>query len=227
MSSGTRSLVAAAQCADPAGRIAECEAALLKLSGRANQSEQNRINRELWALHQQHGSHSRGSKLQSTGNAHSTTQQATDAHVNMRAQQILSHWRVLRPDDLNPHTLSLCVRCGDGTAATCRFHPDAKAYAFGCGRFDYGYTSLWDTPHDRWFCCGRADATAEGCVEECCHTTDSEWWWALSHLSPALPEDDGCASDSEGEEGDSASMDDEEVASDQDPVAAMAAMEIS
>ena len=62
MSGGTRGAVAAAAAAAAApvthpdgttNTITELEQRLLSLTGRANQSERNKLNRELWALLQQ------------------------------------------------------------------------------------------------------------------------------------------------------------------------------
>jgi hypothetical protein len=72
-------------------------------------------------------------------------------------QMLLNHWQMLRPG-VGPDEVALCVRCADGRAPTCRFHPDAKGFAFGSGRFDYDYTTLWDTPHG---------ATADMCTRDC------------------------------------------------------------
>ena len=120
-----------------------------------------------------------------------------DMRVTRRRQQLINHWQSLRADDLDLGRLALCARCGDGAAPSCRFHPDAKAYAFGSGRFDYGFTCLFDTPHDRWFCCGATEVRAAGCLEEATHTTDLDWWTAYENQSPPLPDEDG---DGSGEE---------------------------
>jgi hypothetical protein len=114
---------------------------------------------------------------------------------------LLAHWRVLHPKAANA-SIKKCVRCGDGDAPTCNFHPDAKAFAFGTGRFQYGYDTNWDTPHDRWFCCGGAAAECSGCCEEPHHTTRETWWEAYVHLAPAL-ESHECedSSSDEGQDG--------------------------
>jgi len=193
MSSGTRAAVAAAadaESARPAARVQELEIMLLTLTGKANQSERNRLNKELWALQNQHTS--------APPQPHLPAAPLGCSADNL--QQLLSHWQVLRPEGLDP--LALCARCGDGRSPTCRFHPDAKGFAFGTGRFDYAYESLFDTPHDRWLCCGSTEATCAGCVEEANHTTDLDWWRAYAHLSPPLPagddsdDDDSCEDDS-------------------------------
>ena len=109
-------------------------------------------------------------------------------------QQLVAHWKLLHPaSDVGT---ALCVRCGAGDAPSCRFHPDARAFAFGTGRFDYGYTSLWDTPHDRWLCCGGIAPECAGCCEEQNHSTDPDWWRAYDHLSPALASDRDSSGDS-------------------------------
>mmetsp|Transcript_25413 Transcript_25413/g.60459 ORF Transcript_25413/g.60459 Transcript_25413/m.60459 type:complete len:137 (+) Transcript_25413:268-678(+) len=97
-----------------------------------------------------------------------------------------------------------------GTAATCRFHPDAKAFAFGSGRFDFGYTSLWDTPHDMWFCCGSSEAACVGCVEEAQHVPDPSWWMRYAHLAPPLITSDADDEDNEDEDEDEEEEDEDE-----------------
>ena len=64
----------------------------------------------------------------------------------MQQKQLLAHWQTLRPD-VDQGSIAGCVRCAEPSAPTCRFHPDAKAFAFGSGRFDYDYNTFWDTPH--------------------------------------------------------------------------------
>jgi hypothetical protein len=88
----------------------------------------------------------------------------------MLHQQLLAHWKTLRPT-AGPEDVAACVRCAAPSEPTCRFHPDAKAsnarrtradvlceclshtrlhgqaFAFGSGRFDFAFSSLWDTPH--------------------------------------------------------------------------------
>lgn len=161
---------------------AEIEQRLLLLPGRANQSERNRLNRELRAL----------SELPSP--LPLTQSLLTKQHL----PQLIEHWKLLHGPDAG--SIAGCVRCGTGSASRCRFHPDAKAFAFGTGRFDYAYCTLWDTPHDCWFCCGGSAADCEGCCEEEAHSTDSEWWRAYAHLAPELQSD---GSDADGESGDS------------------------
>jgi len=179
MSAGTR----AALRRDEETRIAELEAKLLTLGGREHKAERSRVNRELWAL-QQPAAASQSSPAMQQGGATAPDE----------LPPLAAHWMVLHPSsEAGP---ALCVRCGSGAAHTCRFHPDAKAFAFGTGRFDYGYTSLWDTPHDRWFCCGGATAESPGCCEEASHRTDPAWWQAYAHLSPPLDAD---ADESDGE----------------------------
>jgi hypothetical protein len=106
----------------------------------------------------------------------------------LQAIQLLTHWRTMRPS-FDPSLLLLCFRCGNGTAPTCRFHPDAKAFAFGSGRFDYGYETLWDTPHDCFLCCGNECPSSEGCTEQSQHILDIDWWKAYDHLAPPLDEE--------------------------------------
>ena len=118
--------------------------------------------------------------------------------------------------EANTALLGHCIRCGDGTAPSCRFHPDAKAFAFGTGRFDYGYTSAWDTPHDIWFCCGAGAPGAAGCCEESTHTVDVDWWQAYCHLAPSLEESASSDDSEEAEE-----EDDDDAASTVDALAAM------
>jgi len=65
---------------------------------------------------------------------------------SMLQKQLLCHWAMLRPGVL-PTDVLACVRCANPSAPTCKFHTDAKAFAFGSGRFDFEYASLWDTPH--------------------------------------------------------------------------------
>ena len=181
---------------------AEIEQRLLLLPGRANQSERNRLNRELRAL----------SELPSP--LPLTQSLLTKQHL----PQLIEHWKLLHGPDAG--SIAGCVRCGTGSASRCRFHPDAKAFAFGTGRFDYAYCTLWDTPHDRWFCCGSSNATCVGCVEETQHTLDPNWWQAYAQLSPAIPNDDDDDDDDDEEEESEASVDTEAVAG-------IAAMEIS
>mmetsp|Transcript_49838 Transcript_49838/g.80390 ORF Transcript_49838/g.80390 Transcript_49838/m.80390 type:complete len:139 (+) Transcript_49838:2-418(+) len=107
---------------------------------------------------------------------------------SMLQKQLLSHWAMLRPGVL-PTDVLACVRCANPSAPTCKFHTDAKAFAFGSGRFDFEYASLWDTPHDMWFCCESRNAACEGCCEEPQHSTDLFWWRAHEHLAPPLASD--------------------------------------
>ena len=90
-----------------------------------------------------------------------------------------------------------CVRCGEPDAPVCRFHPDAKAFAFGTGRFQYGYTSAWDTPHDRWFCCNASGPECPGCCEEPTHTDSATWWESFAHLAPPIESEPEESSSSE------------------------------
>lgn len=214
MSAGTRSVVAAVStCADPTARISDIEARLLQLSGRANQSERNRLNRELWAL-QQH--------LAPPPPIRPDSVQVSSAvqDLPLATRQLYSHWQVLRPL-IDPAALALCVRCGDGAAPRCRFHPDAKGFGFGSGRFDYGWSNLWDTPHDAWFCCGSSAAECVGCVEELEHTVDPEWWREYAHLG----DESGEESDDSDDVMDESSVDESSV--DIAVSAPLAAMEIS
>ena len=98
------------------------------------------------------------------------------------------------------------MRCG-GTVGVgaCQFHPDAKAFGFGTGRFDFAFTNLWDTPHERWFCCMAGAASAPGCCTLDEHSTDPSWWVAFAHLAPALDDDDDDdeSEEDDGEESDS------------------------
>ena len=99
------------------------------------------------------------------------------------------HWRIIHGEDADPLLMSVCVRCGNGRLPSCHFHPDAKAFAFGTGRFRYGYTSAWDTPHDRFFCCGGTSPQCPGCLVEDTHTCDPGWWLAYAGQSPSLDAD--------------------------------------
>jgi hypothetical protein len=169
-------------------RIAELEAQLQQLSGREHKAGRSRVNKELWMLQNQPSA-----PIQQPAVALPVDDGAAPLTPE---QQLLLHWLVLHPtSEAGPEH---CVRCGAGSAPSCRFHPDAKAYAFGTGRFEFGYTSLWDTPHDRWFCCGGAAPDCPGCCEEAAHCTDPDWWRAYSHLAPPL-EDDDCESSSESD----------------------------
>ena len=148
MSSGTRG---AAQRVDT--RVAELEARLLQLGGREHKAERSKVNRELWVLQQP------------AAPTHApVAQPACGDDTVTPMQQLVAHWQVLHP--ASEAGTTLCVRCGAGDAPSCRFHPDARAFAFGTGRFGYGYTNLWDTPHDRWFCCGGTAPECAGCCEE-------------------------------------------------------------
>jgi hypothetical protein len=193
MASGTRGAKAAA-----AARATELEQQLLLLSGKANRSERNRINRELWALRE--GTASPASPVPSCSVLSSDA--SSDSPYYTANQQLTAHWRAIH-EHTNPHLMGLCVRCGDGSNPTCcRFHPDAKAFAFGTGRFDYGYSNAWDTPHDRWFCCGAVAAQSAGCCEEPMHTIDPNWWQAYVVHAPPLEdsEDDGDEEDGDSED---------------------------
>lgn len=228
MSQGTRSAVARAAAetcslqstTTHTEQIAALEQALLLLPGKANQSERNKLNKQLWALQQQQ----LPPPQQPLRAAAAALPQAaiSSAECSSRQQVVADHWFVLRPDA--PQGVPSCVRCGDATAATCDFHPDAKAFAFGSGRFDYCFTSLWDTPHDGWMCCNGAPAGAPGCCREPTHTTDPEWWRAYAHMAPALPQ-----ADDQGSDEDSDSADGEEDDEDPNGATAMAleAMDIS
>ena len=169
-----------------AARIAELETAVQLLPGRANRMERNRINKELALL--------RGACLPPTA--------APIVHAALPAAcagslAVAAHWEALRPNmPIGPPS---CVRCGDGTSAICTFHPDAKAFAFGSGRFDYGYTSLWDTPHDGWMCCNGAGPECPGCMQEPTHSMDPEWWVPYAVLAPALPAGEDTASSEQGD----------------------------
>ena len=205
MSSGTRAAVARAAIAAAdvastsaaapeddhaqASQISLIEAQLLLLTGKSNASERNRLNKQLWYLQQ-------GQQPQPSSSTFAPSQIAT-----AECQRVADHWQVLRPQA--PRGVPSCVRCGDGTAAVCQFHPDAKAWAFGSGRFDYAYTSLWDTPHDGWMCCVDGNPAAAGCMCEATHTVDAEWWRAYTHLAPAMPADreEGMSSSSSSSEG--------------------------
>ena len=166
MSSGTRG---AAQRVDT--RVAELEARLLQLGGREHKAERSKVNRELWVLQQP-----------ATPTHAPVAQPACGDDTVTPMQQLVAHWQVLHP--ASEAGTDLCVRCGAGDAPSCRFHPDARAFAFGTGRFGYGYTNLWDTPHDRWFCCGGTAPECAGCCEEQNH---SMWsgpsWWCHSSLA--------------------------------------------
>ena len=167
-------------------RIAELEARLLQLGGREHKAERSKVNRELWALQQPLAVPSAISP--------GVVQPAGSDGTVTPMQQLVAHWKLLHPaSDVGT---ALCVRCGAGDAPSCRFHPDARAFAFGTGRFDYGYTSLWDTPHDRWLCCGGIAPECAGCCEEQNHSTDPDWWRAYDHLSPALASDRDSSGDS-------------------------------
>ena len=150
MSSGTRGV---AQRVD--ARVVELEARLLQLGGREHKAERSKVNRELWVLQQP-----------APPTQPLVAQLCGDDLVGPLTpmQQLAAHWQVLYPASKAGYVL--CVRCGAGGEPSCRFHPDARAFAFGTGRFDYGYTSLWDTPHDRWFCCGGTAPECAGCCEE-------------------------------------------------------------
>lgn len=232
MANGTRSAVALHQAlsesstADIGQRVVELQRRLLELTGKANRSERNQLNRELWALsqqqqqrqHEQLGLHGQQSPAPNPGTPSVSSVQPSEL------QNLAEHWKILH-GDADPHLISLCVRCGDGSAATCRFHPDAKAFAFGTGRFDYAYKSAWDTPHDYWFCCGGASPTCLGCCAEAVHTTNPDWWQEYAASAPDLE----CASDEEEEELDDDEEDCDDVVSEadrQEMEAGMAAMEI-
>ena len=80
-------------------------------------------------------------------------------------QQLLAHWQMLKPA-ASPADVAGCARCAEPSAPSCRFHPDARAFAFGSGRFDFAFSNLWDTPHDHFFCCNSSSSSAPGCLEE-------------------------------------------------------------
>ena len=117
-----------------------------------------------------------------------------------RRRAILEHLQLLNPE-LRTLTPTTCLRCG-GTvgAGACQFHPDAKAFAFGTGRFDFNFENWWDTPHDRWFCCMAGAASAPGCCTLDEHTTSPDWWLAFVHLAPPLEAEDEDSDDGEDDE---------------------------
>ena len=171
-------------------RVAERRTQLVQLSGKANSSERNRINCDLQQLE---GGAQRQQQQE-------LPQMRMTRSETMRQQQLAAHWIVIHGERAaSSELIALCVRCGDGAATTCRFHPDAKAFAFGTGRFDYAYTSAWDTPHDYWFCCSKPHSTQIGCCEEPYHTVDPNWWKKYLQQAPPLEPDDLSACD-EGEE---------------------------
>ena len=184
---------------DNACRIAELQNRLLSLTGKANKTERNQLNRELWSLTQQQQQQPQMQQLQMQ-------------QMQQSPKQLIDHWRILHGQEADVQLMASCVRCGNGSAGLCRFHPDAKAFAFGTGRFDYAYTSAWDTPHDWWFCCGNPTATCEGCVEEPLHTVDPDWWRRYAGAAPALDagatedEDEELDGEGEGESGESEEM---------------------
>ena len=133
-------------------------------------------------------------------------------------QPLAEHWCILHGTEAL-RLMAHCVRCGDGTAASCRFHPDAKAFGFGTGRFEYAYSSAWDTPHDVWFCCGSPNPRCPGCCEEPANSTDPDWWRANAAAAPLLE----AAASEDGSEGQSG----EESDGSEHVKAGMAAMDIS
>ena len=183
----------AASASATTARVAQIESELLHLGGKANRSERQRLNRELWALNNP-------APTSSSAAAERDSVQEV-CIVTTASQRVMAHWDVLHPE-ADTRLLSLCIRCGQGSAPTCRFHPDAKAFAFGTGRFEYGYTSAWDTPHEMWFCCGAGSAAAAGCCEESRHTVDPEWWTAYAGHAPALDETAEEASDEDDDDDD-------------------------
>ena len=184
-------------------QIATLEARLQELPGQQHKAERSKLNKEVRAL-QEH------LLLPAPPVGARPASAATGDWVPPTpAQQLAAHWQLLHPAG-DASAFARCVRCGMGSAPTCRFHPDAKAFGFGTGRFDFGYTTLWDTPHEQWFCCGGVSADCIGCCQELTHTTDPKWWRAYEHLSPPLQEH----------------SDDESMDSDPDGVEAMAAMDI-
>ena len=194
MAGGTRAAVALREAVSRTAedeRIGELQRRLLELTGKAHRTERNQINRELWNLTQQQ-QQTEGAPLLCA-----STQMPASSFTagQQQQQQLIEHWCILHGTEALQLRMAHCVRCGDGTAASCRFHPDAKAFAFGTGRFDYGYSSAWDTPHDVWFCCGSASPGCPGCCEEPAHSTDSEWWRPYAAAAPALV----VATDDEGE----------------------------
>ena len=223
MAEGTRSAVALREAVhkgdEMACKIAQLQSRLLELSGKANRSERNQLNRELWSLTQQQ----QQQQQQQGGQGGQPPQQPKSLQSTPQQKRLIDHWRILHGEEAELQLMALCVRCGQGNAGLCRFHPDAKAFAFGTGRFEYAYTSAWDTPHDWWFCCGgNPTARCEGCIEEPSHTTDPNWWVGYAAAAPALDngaeEEDEEDEDLEEEEGDSGEGEDME--------AGMAAMEI-
>ena len=213
---GTRGAVAAraATAADVSTRIAALESQLLLLTGKANRSERSKLNRELWLLQQQ----------QSTAVSVAPAASSICVHV-------VNHWRVLHGAEADLTLLRRCIRCHDGNAATCRFHPDAKAFAFGTGRFEYGYTSAWDTPHDHFFCCGAATSSTCGCCEEPHHRIDADWWREYESRAQALDaEIGGSEQDEDGEEEEEEEEDEEDdsasAGASSEAAEALAAMEI-
>jgi hypothetical protein len=220
MSGGTRAAVARAAAAEgsegyvvfEADEIAAIEHRLLSLTGKANQSERNRLNKRLWILQQPQ-------QQQRPQQQQAVPQGLPPAQVTA-AERLSAHWRVLRPDALP--VVPFCARCGDGSASACSFHPDAKAYAFGTGRFDYAYTSLWDTPHDGFMCCGGVVGSVGCCVEQT-HTADAEWWRVYAHLAPALP---SAEQGSSGSDEDSAESGTEDSEPERDVAGALEAMDI-
>ena len=193
MSSGTRAAVRDA-------RVTELEAQLLQLAGREHKAERSKVNRELWVLQQP----TQPAPLMQP--ARTTTTGGDDLVAPFTPmQQPMTHWQLLHPT--SEAGSALCVRCGEGGAPTCRFRPDARAFAFGTGRFGYGYTSLWDTPHDRWFCCGGIGPECAGCCEEQKRRMSKgvvkgppSWWWHYAHcprrVEMAPLQSHGCATHS-------------------------------
>jgi hypothetical protein len=180
-----------AASADAIQRIAALRAELLLLSGKAHKSERNRINRELWSLEE-------GSEVQALLNAPQMTTRSGAARIYDSRERLLAHWTLLHCEHAGSQGLiGLCIRCGKGDGPSCRFHPDAKAFAFGTGRFDYGFTSAWDTPHDRWFCCGKIGASDIGCCEEALHTLDEQWWRPYAEHAPSLEAESSSGDDDE------------------------------
>lgn len=209
--------------------IAWRQQALLQLAGKANRSERNRINRELWTLQQGAASGQPPASLPSAapvaGTAHPAPHVMTRA-ATLRMEQLRAHWSLLHGEE-DEGRFALCVRCGNGAAPRCRFHPDAKAFAFGTGRFDFGYTTAWDTPHDIWFCCGSTSPQCIGCCEEESHTTREDWWQPYAELGPSLDESSTSSEEEDDDEEDASSRPADTGGRSADAIAGqLAAMEI-
>ena len=229
-SGGTRS---AATIRD--ARITELELRVQQLAGKSNRSERNRLNKELFALHAARDGMQLPSAERSdhetrtvSSNGGAVAEVDTESACEMHMwQRIAEHWQICNPH-APPSLMSHCVRCGDGTGPTCKFHPDAKAFALGTGRFDYGFTSAYDTPHDFWFCCGGAAPGCVGCCEEPTHTIDPEWWRTYAEDAPQLDGSDDTDDSDDSDETCNSGIDatDRRVPFVSDAIEAMAAMEI-